>query len=316
MANNAPGKHYRKGIGIMDIVRMFDTEQKAYDWLASYVWPEGPVCPYCGSCNVQSGIRHPQMTHRCRDFPKKKMFTLKTGTIMSRSKLDYRTWAIAAYLIVTNLKGISSMKLHRELNITQKSAWHLLYRLRKAYETGCFNFQGPVEVDEAYFGGKEGNKHASKKLNAGRGTVGKTAVVGIKDRDTNQIKAKVASDTTAEALQGFVLENTGDGTTVYTDDHTSYTGLPKHDTVKHSVGEYVKGQAHINGVESFWATLKRGYYGVYHQMSKEHLHRYVSEFARRHNARELDTEKQMGKLITNGRNRRLRYQDLIAHAGS
>lgn len=90
---------------------------------------------------------------------------------MSRSKLDYRTWAIAAYLIVTNLKGISSMRLHRELNITQKSAWHLLHRLRKAYETGCFNFQGPVEVGEAYFGGKESNKHESKKLNAGRGTV-------------------------------------------------------------------------------------------------------------------------------------------------
>ncbi len=91
MANNAPGKHYRKGSGIMDIVRMFDTEQKAYDWLARYVWPNGPVCPFCGSDNVQSGIKHPQMTHRCRDCAKKKMFTLKTGTIMARSKLDYQT---------------------------------------------------------------------------------------------------------------------------------------------------------------------------------------------------------------------------------
>ena len=172
---------------------MFDTKQKAYDWLASYVWPEGPVCPFCGSCNVQSGIRHTQMTHRCRDCPKKKMLTLKTGTVMSRSKLDYRTWAIAAYLIVTNLKDISSMKLHRELNITQKSAWHLLHRLQKAYETGCFNFQGTIEVDEAYFGGKDANKHERKTLKAGRETVGKTAVEGMKDRETNQIKAKVAS---------------------------------------------------------------------------------------------------------------------------
>ena len=191
-----------------------------------------------------------------------------------------------------------------------------MHRLRKAYETGCFNFQGPVEVDEAYFGGKEANKHASKKLNAGCGTVDKTAVVGIKDRETNQTQAKVASDTTAKTLQGFLLENTDDGTTVYTDDHISYTGLPKHDTVKHSVGEYVKGQAHINGVESFWATLRRGYYGVYHKMSQEHRHRYVSEFAGRHNTRELDTEKQMGKLIANGRDQQRRYQDLIAHTGS
>ncbi len=191
-----------------------------------------------------------------------------------------------------------------------------MHRLRKAYETGCFNFQGPVEVDEAYFGGKQANKHASKKLNAGHGTVVKTSVVGIKDRQTNQIKAKVNSDPTSKTLQGFVLENTDDGTTVYTDDHTSYTGLPKHDTVKHSVGEYVKVQAHINGVESFWAKSKRGYYGVYHKMSKEHPHRYVPEFAGRHNTRESDTEKQMGKLIANGRDRQLRYQDLIAHTGS
>ena len=241
MAKNAPGKHYRKGIGIMDIVRMFVTEQKAYEWLAGYIWPEGPVCPSWGSCNAQSGIKHPQMTRRCRDCPKKKMFTLKTGTIVSRSKLYYRTWAIATYLIVTNLKGISSTKIHWELNITQKSTWHLLHRLRKAYETGHFNFQGPVEVDEAHFGGKEANKHESKKLNAGRGTVGKTAVVGIKDRETNQIKAKVVSDTTSKTLQGFVGDSTADDTTVYTDDHASYERLPKHDTVKRSVGEYVKG---------------------------------------------------------------------------
>ncbi len=239
------------------------------------------------------------------------MFTLKTGTIMARSKLDYRTWAIAAYLIVTNLKGISSMKIYRELNITQKSAWHLLHRLRKAYEIGSFNFQGPVEVDESYFGGKESNKHVNKKLYAGRGTVGKTVVVGMKDRKTNQIKTKVVPDTTSKTLQNFVQDNTAEDAMIYTDDHTSYTGLPKHDTVKHSVGEYVKGHAHVNGVESFWATLKRGYHGVYHQMSKQHLHRYVSEFSGRHNARELDTEEQMGRLIANGRGKKLRYQDLI-----
>ncbi len=311
MANNAPGKHYRKGIGIMDIIRMFDTEQKAYDWLARYVWPNGPVCPFCGSDNVQSGIKHPQMTHRCRDCAKKKMFTLKTGTIMARSKLDYQTWAIAAYLIVTNLKGISSMKIQRELSITQKSAWHLLHRLRKAYKTGNSSFQGPVEVDKAYFGGKEANKHANKKLNAGHGSVGKTAVVGMKDRETGQIKTQVIADTTAKTLQGFVHENVEERPTIYTDDHKSYTGLPKNDTVQHSVGEYVKGQAHINGAANFWATLKRGYHGTYHQMSKQHLHRYVSEFAGRHDARELDTEDKIGKLMANGKGKQLRYRDLV-----
>lgn len=124
------------------------------------------------------------------------MFPLKTGTIMARPKMDYRKWAIAAYLIVTNLKGISSMNLHREPNITQKSARYLLHCLYKAYEAGSFNFQGPVEVDESYFGGKESNKHTNKKLNAGWSTAGKTAVVGsMKDRETNQIKMKVIPDT-------------------------------------------------------------------------------------------------------------------------
>ncbi len=311
MANNAPGKHHRKGIGIMEMGRMFRTEKMAYDWLARYVWPNGPVCPFCGSDNVQSGIKHPQMTHRCRDCPKKKMFTMKTGTIMARSKLSYQTWAVAAYLSVTNLKGISSLTLHRELEITQKSAWHLLHRLRKAFEAGTFHFQGPVEVDETYMGGKERNKHANKKMNAGRGTVGKTAVAGIKDRTTGKIKAEVVPDTTAKTLQKFVQDNTVEGAAVYTDESRSYLGLPNHESVKHGVGEYVRGQVSTNGLESFWAMLKRGHTGVYHSMSKQHLHRYVAEFEGRHNMRELDTKDQMGTLMANGKGKQLRYKDLI-----
>ncbi len=311
MANSAPGKHYRKGIGIMDVVRMFDTEQKAYDWLSQYVWPEGPVCPSCGSDNVQAGIRHPQMTHRSRSCSKKKMFTLKTGTIMARSKLSYQTWAIAGYLIVTNLKGISSMKLDRELGITQESAWHLLHRLRKAYETGTFSFQGPVEVDESYFSGKEKNKHASKKLKAGRGSVGKTAVLGARDRDTNNVSAQVVENTDGQTLNAFVDDRTAKGAKVYTDGTSTYRSRENHDFVRHSVGEYVRLQVHTNGVESFWALLKRGYYGTYHHMSKKHLQRYVNKFSGRHNARELDTVEQMGRLIAGGKDKQLSDKDLV-----
>ena len=314
MAINAPGKHYRKGIGIVEIISMFSTEKKAYDWLAGHIWPNGPVCPCCGSKNVQSNIKHPQMTHRCRECPKKTMFTLKTGTIMSRSPLSYQTWAIASYLIVTNLKGISSMKIHRELGITQKSAWHLLHRLRKAYELGTFSFQGPVEADETYMGGKESNKHAHKKLQAGRGTVGKTAVAGIKDRATGNVKAEVVPNTSAKTLQQFVYDNTDIGATVYTDEAAAYKGMVgvQHKAVKHGIGQYVDGMIHTNGLESFWSMLKRGHYGVYHKMSAKHLNRYVAEFAGRHNSRELDTEKQMGRLMASGNGKQLRYKDLIA----
>ena len=162
-------------------------------------------------------------------------------------------------------------------------------------------------------GGKEKNKHGSKKLHAGRGTVGKATVVGAKDRSTNAVSATVVSSTDKETLQGFVADHAVQGATVYTDDHKSYRGLPfEHETVKHSVSEYVNGQAHTNGIESFWALFKRGYHGTYHQMSRKHLQRYVNEFTGRHAARELDTADQMARIVRGMEHKRLSYKALIA----
>ena len=239
---------------------------------------------------------------------------MRTGSAIERSKVPLRKWVLAIYLLSTNLKGVSSMKLHRDLGITQKTAWFMLHRLREAW-TGepSGSFAGPVEVDETFMGGRDRNKHANKKPRVGRGPVSKTAVVGAKDRETNRVSAAVITDAlNAKTLHGFVHHHAALGATVYTDDAAAYRGMRgiEHEAVKHSVGEYVRDMAHTNGIESFWSMLKRGYHGTYHQMSAKHLQRYVNEFSGRHNVRDQDTIDQMSGVVAGMVGRRLMYRDL------
>lgn len=312
----APGKSHREGLSFFEVMEKFGTEAAARRWIESERWPDGPFCPHCGSLNVQSGIKHKTMTHRCRDCPKKPMFSLKTGTAMASSKLGYRVWAIAIYSITTNLKGISSMRLHRELGISQKAAWHLLHRVREGFAMPTTpKLAGTVEVDAMYVGGKQENRHASaKKRYSAEDHYGKKPVVAAVERGGKVVAMPMAGED-ANTMTRFVEANVKHGSRVITDEHGAYTDLMgsfRHRSVNHSIGEYVKDvDVHTNTVESLWSMFKRGFVGVYHRMSFKHMHRYVNEFAGRKNIRELDTMEQMGIVLRGMEHKRLRFRDLV-----
>ncbi len=319
MAQKAPGKSHREGISLIELAEMFPDEAAAVAWFEDIRWPDGERhCGHCGSVRVSEIPNAKPMPYRCKDC--RSYFSVRTGTMMESSRLPLRKWAFAVYLYVTNLKGVSSMKLHRDLKVTQKTAWFMLHRLRDAWdESGLGQFGGPVEADETYIGGKRKNMPRSKrKTMEGRGAVGKAAIVGSKDRETNKVAARHVPSSEAKHVAGFVAEKTALGATVYTDEAKAYNALKPgydHHAVNHSVGEYVRGQAHTNGIESFWSMLKRGYQGTYHKMSEKHLQRYVAEFAQRHNIREAGTLDQMGDVFAGMIGQRLMYKDLISDNG-
>lgn len=314
----------RSTISTFQLFTMYPDEESARLYLEGRIWPNGVTCPSCRSGERISTLgvcatRKPGF-YRCLACAED--FTVRTGTVMERSKVPLHKWLYSMYLLVTARKGISSMQLAKEIGITQKSAWFVLGRLREACGGdgpggGLDKLRGIIEVDECFVGGLEANKHEHKKLKSGRGAVGKVAVLGMRERGGRTF-AKVIPDTGLGTIQNEIHGAVEAGSQLYTDEHGAYSDLDglffRHDTINHGAGEYARGAAHTNGIESVWAVLKRGLHGVYHHASKKHLFRYVDEFTWRLNEGNVanHTTERLDSFVDATVGKRLTYKRLCA----
>jgi transposase-like protein len=312
-------------VTLQQAIVYFGDPERAFEYAKWLRWPDGKVtCPRCGSdSNSFVKTRKLWFCNGC-----KKQFTLKVGTIFEDSPIGLDKWMTAVWMLASCKNGISSYELHRALGISQKSTWFMLHRIREAMKSGTFvkmggSDSGPIEVDETFVGGKIRNMHRSavrakyKGVPVSGGAV-KAIVMGMRDRETRQIRAKVIPNTNRETLQNEILNNITKGSTVYTDQAQSYYKLEEkqfiHDTVNH-LQEYVRGQVHTNGIENFWSLLKRALKGTYVAVEPFHLDRYVTEQVFRFNNRAtkdnpLTDEDRFALAMMQAVGRRLTYTQL------
>lgn len=299
---------------LIEAIVYFSDLDTATEFVAKLRWPDGPVCERCGS--VEYSYLSTRRLWKCKAC--KRQYSVKVGTIFEDSALPLSKWLPAVWLLANSKNGVSSAELARSLGVTQKSAWFMLHRIRLAMKAGTLNkITGTAEVDETYVGGLAKNMHeADRKARIKPGATDKTVVIGALERG-GAVRAEVIPDNKGVTLQNFVRENVGAGGVVHTDSARGYIGLRTdfdHSLVDHTLGEYVNGSIHTNGIESFWALLKRSLKGTYISVDPTHLERYVDERVFAFNHRDLADYLRFKLALNSITGRRLTYKALTGKA--
>ena len=295
---------------LIEMMEAFPTEQVCIDHLKGILWKNSEYCPHCGHDKIYHFSD--KKTHKCAQC--RETFSIKVGTIFEDTKLPLRKWFIAIWMLTSHKKGIASTQLAKDLKITQKSAWFMLHRLRHAARTRSFSrpLDGVIEADESFFGGKERNKHRVKRTKNANGADGKVIVFGALERG-GELRTK-SIENIREARRE-VTQSVKAGASLMTDEHLVYKGLSRrydHETVKHGVGQYVRGEdIHTNGIEGVWSLFKRQVYGIHHWVSPKHLQMYLGEMTWRYNRRDIDEGDRMNEFLTRVQGR-ITYKTLIA----
>lgn len=298
---------------LQDAIRYFSDPDRCLEAAVAMRWPHGVACPTCGNKDVI--FLKSRRIWKCKAKHARQQFSVKVGSIFEDSPISLDKWFTVIWLIANRKNGVSSYEIARDLDVTQKTAWFMLQRIRLAMQSGSFEkMSGGVEADETFIGGHARNMHKADRARkiSGTGKAGKDVVMGLLDRHTGKVRVRHVLNTRRETLQAEVRQHVEAGTPIFMDEWIAYRGLDReyvHNVINHAE-TYVKGNVHTNPIENFWACLKRGLKGTYISVEPFHLFRYLDEQAFRFNNRKATDAERFTEALSGVMGKRLTYKNL------